>query len=128
MQLAPSVRSRQLLREFLAGTVLGYIRDVFDGAEIKRGVVPPERLPGGQRRSLVEEYYAGVDWGREDPLIPRPRLSELRRMAGRAFYESTSESTGARALANARCLGQLAVDEDACEWAECAAGATGHVR
>jgi abortive infection Abi-like protein len=62
MPLAPSVRTRQLFREFLVGTVLRYIDDVFTGAGIKQGTVLPERLPSGQRRSLVEEYYAGIDW------------------------------------------------------------------
>jgi hypothetical protein len=62
MALAPSTRTRQLFREFLVGTVLRYIDDVFTGAGIKMGTVSPEQLPGGQRRSLVEEYYAGVDW------------------------------------------------------------------
>jgi hypothetical protein len=62
MALAPSIRTRQLFREFLVGTVLRYIDDVFTGAGIRMGTVPPEQLPGGQRRSLVEEYYAGVDW------------------------------------------------------------------
>lgn len=62
VSLSPSPRTRQLFREFLVGTVLRYIDDVFTAAGIKQGVVPPEQLPGGQRRSLVEEYYAGVDW------------------------------------------------------------------
>jgi len=62
MAIAPSIRTRQLFREFLVGTVLRYIDDVFTGAGIRMGTVPPEQLPGGQRRSLVEEYYAGVDW------------------------------------------------------------------
>jgi hypothetical protein len=62
MPLAPSIRTRQRFREYLVGTVLAYIDDVFTAAGIERGVVPPERMPGGQRRGLVEEFYAGVDW------------------------------------------------------------------
>ncbi|MBA2331473.1 MAG: hypothetical protein H0V94_01615, partial [Actinobacteria bacterium] len=60
--VAPSPRTRQLFREHLVGTVLRYIDDVFSGAGLVKANVPPEQLPGGERRSLVEEYYAGVDW------------------------------------------------------------------
>jgi hypothetical protein len=62
MATVPSPRTRQMFREHLVGTVLGYINDVFAGAGIQPGNVPPERMPGGQRRGLVAEYYAGVDW------------------------------------------------------------------
>jgi hypothetical protein len=60
--IAPSPRTRQLFREHLVGTVLRYIDDVFSGAGIAKAHVPPEQLPSGERRSLVEEYYSGVDW------------------------------------------------------------------
>jgi hypothetical protein len=62
MALAPSPRTRQLFREHLVGTVLRYIDDVFSAAGIVKKHLPPEQLPSGERRSLVEEYYAGVDW------------------------------------------------------------------
>jgi hypothetical protein len=63
MKNVPSIRTRQKFREHLVGTtVLRYIDDVFQAAEIHRGEVPPERAVPGQRRALIEEYYAGVNW------------------------------------------------------------------
>jgi hypothetical protein len=46
----------------LVGTTLGYIGDVFGAAGLEPKQLAPELLPSGQRRSLVEEFYAGVDW------------------------------------------------------------------
>jgi hypothetical protein len=57
-----SKRARYRFREHLVGWSLRTITDLFESADISRGIVPPERMPGGERRSLVEEYYAGVDW------------------------------------------------------------------
>lgn len=62
MSLAPSSRTKRLFREFLVGTTLGYIDDVFGGAGLQPQEAPPELKPSGQRRGLVEEFYAGVDW------------------------------------------------------------------
>jgi hypothetical protein len=31
-------------------------------ADSQRGSIPPNRTVGGQRRTLVEEYYASIDW------------------------------------------------------------------
>jgi hypothetical protein len=55
-----STRVRTQFREALTAFVLGQITDLFDA----EGVVPgtPAREWTGQRRTLVEEYYAGVDW------------------------------------------------------------------
>ncbi len=49
-------------REWLVGAaVLGQIRDIFEGRGFQEIDVPQERLPNGQRRQLIERYYAGVD-------------------------------------------------------------------
>lgn len=42
------------------GTTLGYINDVFRGADLRLASGPEV---SGQRRQLVEDYYAGVAWG-----------------------------------------------------------------
>jgi hypothetical protein len=54
-----SKHTRTAFREFLVGWTLREISDVFDAADVPRG--EPIAI-GGQRRSLVEAYYAGVDW------------------------------------------------------------------
>lgn len=55
-----SKQTRLAFREHLVGWTLGAISDLFDAADIPRGELTTNI--GGQRRSLVEEYYAGVDW------------------------------------------------------------------
>lgn len=57
-----SPQTRQAFRETLVGFVLREIRDLFDTAGVRLGKLPPDRQISGQRRTLVEEYYAGVDW------------------------------------------------------------------
>lgn len=47
----------------MVGWTLRTITDLFDGADVPRGEIPPGAVSvSGERRSLVEEYYAGVDW------------------------------------------------------------------
>lgn len=53
-------RTRIAFREQLGGFVLGRIRDLFDGEGISCSSVEPDL--SGQRRCLVERYYATVDW------------------------------------------------------------------
>lgn len=48
-------------REWLVGWTLRTITDLFEGHGFSQGFVPPEELPGGQRRNLVEYYYADID-------------------------------------------------------------------
>lgn len=48
-------------REWLVGWTLRTITDLFEGYGFMQGFVPPEELPGGQRRDLVECYYADID-------------------------------------------------------------------
>jgi len=57
-----SKQTRLAFREHLVGWTLRTISDLFDAADIPRMEVAENQLPSGQRRSLVEQYYAGVDW------------------------------------------------------------------
>ena len=53
-------------REFcVANLVLRQIDDIFMLAGVKRGKIRPDRFISGQRRTLVEEYYASLDWRRQ---------------------------------------------------------------
>jgi hypothetical protein len=60
-----SPKTRQNLREYFVGTSLAIIGDVFDAARIRcdRSYDPPV---GGQRRTLVEQYYHTLDFSRWD--------------------------------------------------------------
>lgn len=53
-------RTRTAFREHLVGCVLREISDLFDGEGIDCSPVEPNI--SGMRRSLVEQYYATVDW------------------------------------------------------------------
>jgi len=55
-----SKQTRVAFREHLVGWTLRTITDLFDAADVARG--SPAGLTSGARRSLVEEYYAGVNW------------------------------------------------------------------
>jgi hypothetical protein len=59
-----SKRTRQEFREYFVGSTLGVIANAFDAEDIRcdDGFVPPV---GGQRRSLVEQYYHSINW--KDP-------------------------------------------------------------
>jgi hypothetical protein len=56
-----SKRTLTEFREWLVGWTLRTITDLFEGHGFKYVIVLPELLPGGQRRGLVECYYAGID-------------------------------------------------------------------
>ncbi len=47
-------------REFLVGTTLGYIGDLFSTEGFEPGTA--KYSVGGQRRGLVEDYYGAIDW------------------------------------------------------------------
>jgi hypothetical protein len=57
-----SLPFRLEFREFCVGLVLRQIDDIFQMAEIKSGIIPPDRNVSGERRRRVEEYYASIDW------------------------------------------------------------------
>lgn len=56
-----SIKTRNEFREYMVGWVLREISDEFDAARIgcDLSYSPPV---GGQRRSLIEQYYHTVDW------------------------------------------------------------------
>ena len=43
---------------------LSTINNIFSGTGIQRGEISPEKLVmfSGMRRTLIEEYYASLDW------------------------------------------------------------------
>jgi hypothetical protein len=57
-----SKQTRRAFREWLVGWVLGKIEDLFDNHDVQHINLPPEQLPSGARRALVERYYASINW------------------------------------------------------------------
>jgi len=57
-----SKKTRREFREYLVGCYLRQIEEIFDDHDVQRADVPNENLPTGERRSLVECYYASIDW------------------------------------------------------------------
>lgn len=54
---------RNDFREFcVTYLVLRQIDDIFTMAGVKRGTLPSDRFISGQRRTLVEEYFATLNW------------------------------------------------------------------
>ena len=54
-------------REYLSDrSTLRGIKNLFENHHIKRIESPVEREIGGQRRNLVEDYYASIDWTSRD--------------------------------------------------------------
>ena len=53
-------------REFCVNyLVLRQIHDIFTMAGVKQGISKTDRPISGQRRTLVEEYYASINWTNE---------------------------------------------------------------
>ena len=57
-----SKKTRRDFQEHLVSYVLREIETLFDNHDIVRKKLSDDQLPSGQRRALVEEYYASVDW------------------------------------------------------------------
>lgn len=57
-----SRKTRSEFQEYLVSTTLRQIERYFNNYEITLTQLPPEKLPSGQRRGLVENYYASIDW------------------------------------------------------------------
>jgi Abortive infection C-terminus len=57
-----SKRTQREFQEWLVGYTLRTISDLFDNHNVKFVSLPEDRLPSGQRRSLVACYYASIDW------------------------------------------------------------------
>jgi len=87
-----SKATRIAFREHLVGWTLATIRDLFDAEDVLYCEVEPTLLPAGQRRGLVEQYYAGVDWedAREVRKILRVYECILQMAAESTMLESPS--------------------------------------
>lgn len=57
-----SKKTRSEFQEFLVSTTIREIERYFDNHDIQFTQLPAEKLPSGQRRSQVAQYYASVDW------------------------------------------------------------------
>ncbi len=57
-----SRKTRREFREWLVGSFLREIEDLFVSHNIACVDVPTDQLPSGARRSLVERYYASITW------------------------------------------------------------------
>jgi hypothetical protein len=54
--------TRREFQEWLVAWTLRTIDELFENHNVKCLPLPDEQLPNGQRRALVERYYASVDW------------------------------------------------------------------
>lgn len=57
-----SRKTRGEFQEYLVSTTLRQISRYFDNHDIPFTELPEEKLPSGQRRGLVENYYASINW------------------------------------------------------------------
>jgi hypothetical protein len=94
MDLISGATRRSFQEHLVANSVLREIEGYFDDQGIARVDLPPEKLPAGERRSLVERYYAGVDWQSQADVEKVLRIFEeiLRRVAP-SEYEPTPSTT-----------------------------------
>lgn len=68
-----SKKTRREFREYLVGCYLKQIEEIFDDHNVQCADVPINRFPSGARRSLVERYYASINWN--NPLDVRKILN-----------------------------------------------------
>jgi hypothetical protein len=87
--------TRRIFQEYLvANSVLREIESYFDDQGIARVDLPPEKLPSGERRSLVERYYASVDWQSQADVKKVLRIfEEIVRRVAPSEYEPTPSQT-----------------------------------
>jgi len=87
--------TRRIFQEHLVdSSVLREIQGYFDDQGIPRAELPPERLPGGQRRNLIERYYASVDWQSHADVQKVLRIFEdIARRQAPSEYEPTPSET-----------------------------------
>jgi hypothetical protein len=57
-----SKKTRSEFQEYLVTLTLREIERYFDNHDVLFTQIEPEKLPSGQRRSLVVQYYASIDW------------------------------------------------------------------
>ena len=55
-------RTRKEFQEYFVGTTLREIERDFDNYDVPFTELPEDKMPSGQRRGLVENYYASIDW------------------------------------------------------------------
>jgi hypothetical protein len=87
--------TRRIFQEHLVdSSVLREIQSYFDDQGIPLVPLPPEKLPGGQRRGLIEMYYAGVNWQSQTDVRKVLKIFEdiIRRVAP-SEYEPTPSRT-----------------------------------
>lgn len=86
--------TRRIFQEHLVdSSVLREIQGYFDDQGIPRAELPLERLPGGQRRNLIERYYASIDWQSHVDVQKALRIFEeiIRRQAPSQYDPTPSE-------------------------------------
>lgn len=87
--------TRRIFQEHLVdSSVLREIQGYFDDQGIPRAELPPERLPGGQRRNLIERYYSSIDWQSHADIQKVLRIFEdvIRRQASSEYDPTPSEA------------------------------------
>lgn len=57
-----SKKTRGEFQEYLVSTTLREIEKYFDNHDIPFTQLPPDKIPSGQRRGLVANYYASINW------------------------------------------------------------------
>lgn len=57
-----SKKTRSKFQEFFVTKTLREISTYFDNHDVKFAELPSDKNYGGQRRTLVDNYYQGVDW------------------------------------------------------------------
>ena len=80
-------------REFCVNNfVLRQIHDIFSMAGIRQGTLRTDRPISGQRRTLVEEYYASINWASE------PDVEKFLNVIGYALAQSYISSANEKYL------------------------------
>jgi hypothetical protein len=57
-----SKKTRSEFQEYLVSMTLREIARYFDNHDVPFAQLPPEKMPSGQRRGLVSNYYESINW------------------------------------------------------------------
>lgn len=68
--------TRTHFREWLVGSTLREIDDLFSSYGFEKAFIPQEFLPRGERRSAVEYFYESVDWSTPEHVARMLRVYE----------------------------------------------------
>jgi hypothetical protein len=68
--------TRRHFREWLVGSTLREIADLFTSHGFEKAFIPPDLLPSGERRTSVECFYESVDWTEPEHISRMLRLYE----------------------------------------------------